>query len=326
MGISGTMQLTNPSAMASSKTQENTGGIFETDDTYTFDVDFSAEGPTYVFTGDFDFVDGGDQSYSFSPGAGFPGSFDLNAADGTFTYTVTAAQVLASGATSHTGTVQGNSTFGGFDVDTLNFNFTLCFAAGTGISTPTGERPIEDLAIGDLVTTAEGRSVPVKWIGRTSIHPMFKPADRLEPVRIRAGAFAPGVPNRDLIVTADHGMVLDGMVITAGALVNGTSVQWVDWRRFGQTIAYYHVETAAHDVILANGAAAETYIDYVARSSFDNHAEYLALYGDEAAISEMPLPRVSSARMVPAHLRDRLSGTATTGPACAAASRSRAIA
>ncbi|WP_417207591.1 Hint domain-containing protein [Antarctobacter sp.] len=309
MGLSGVMQLTNPSVAASSTTQENIGTGNQTDDTYTYDVDFSAIGTTFVFTGDFEFVDGSsDSNYGFTPSASFPGTFNLNAADGTFTYTVTAAQVQASGLNSHSGTVQGSSTFSSFDTDTLNFNFTLCFAAGTGIATPHGERAVEDLAIGDLVTTAEGRSVPVKWIGRTSISPMFKPADRLEPVRIRAGAFAPGVPNRDLTVTADHGMVLDGMVITAGALVNGTSVHWVDWRRFGQTIAYYHVETDAHDVILANGAAAETYIDYVARSSFDNHAEYLALYGDEAAIPEMPLPRISAARMVPAYLRDRLSG------------------
>ncbi|ASP18919.1 Hint domain protein [Antarctobacter heliothermus] len=319
MGASGTMQLTNPSLMASSTTQENVGQPYATDDIYNFDIDFSAIGPTFVFTGDFNFFDGGNGSgYTFIPSGAFPGTFNIHPSDGVFTYTVTAAQVQASGLNSHSGTVSASSSFGSSDVDTLNFNFTLCFAVGTGIATPEGEQAVEDLAIGDLVTTADGRSVPVKWIGRTSIHPMFKPADRLEPVRIRAGAFAPGVPNRDLIVTADHGMVLDGMVITAGALVNGTSVQWVDWRRFGQTIAYYHVETAAHDVILANGAAAETYIDYVARSSFDNHAEYLALYGDEAAISEMPLPRISSARMVPAHLRDRLSGTETTGPACAA--------
>ena len=303
MGSVGSMQLTNPSVAASSTTSEG-----PTDDTYTYDVDFSVVGPTFVFTGDFEFVDGGsDGGYSFTPSGSFPGTFNLNAADGTFTYTVTAAQVQASGFNSHSGTVQGNSTSGGIDTDTLNFSFTLCFAAGTGISTPTGERPVEQLGIGDLVTTADGRSVPVKWIGRTSISPMFKPADRLEPVRIRAGAFAPGVPNRDLIVTADHGMVLDGMVITAGALVNGTSVQWVDWRRYGQTIAYYHIETHAHDAILANGAAAETYIDYVARSSFDNHAEYLALYGVDTAIPEMPLPRISSARLVPVSLRDRLS-------------------
>ncbi|MGP6086821.1 Hint domain-containing protein [Antarctobacter jejuensis] len=313
MGISGVMQLTNPSTAPTSTTQENVGSGVETSDTYTFAVDFNAVGETFVLTGDFEFVDGSaDQGYGFFPAASFPGTFALNTSDGTFTYTVTAAQVSASGGTSHSGNVQGNSTFGSNDLDTLNFNFTLCFAAGTGIATPDGERPVEDLAIGDLVTTSDGASVPVKWIGRTSISPMFKPADRLEPVRIRAGAFGAGVPHRDLIVTADHGMVLDGTVITAGALVNGTTITWVDWRRFGQTIAYYHVETEAHDVILANGAPAETYIDYVARSSFDNHAEYLALYGAETTIAEMPLPRISAARLVPSSVRERLAGRAAS--------------
>jgi hypothetical protein len=45
----------------------------------------------------------------------------------------------------------------------------VCFLAGTLIATPTGEVPVECLNIGDLVLTADGRAVPVKWIGRQTI-------------------------------------------------------------------------------------------------------------------------------------------------------------
>lgn len=193
------------------------------------------------------------------------------------------------------------------DIATLNTSdYTTCFAAGTQIATVGRDRAVEDLQIGDTVTTADGRQVRVKWIGRQTILPRFR-GDRARMVCIRQGALAEGVPNADLTVTADHGMVLDGYVVNASALVNGNGIDWVPLSDLPERFTVYHVETEAHDVILANGAASETYIDYVARSSFDNHAEYLALYGAEFAIPEMPLPRISSARQVPEFLRDRLS-------------------
>ncbi|WP_420325652.1 hypothetical protein [Mameliella sp.] len=71
----------------------------------------------------------------------------------------------------------------------------------------------------------------------------------------------------------------------------------------------YHVETEEHDVILANGAPSETFIDYRDRRAFDNFDEYLDLYGCERIIPEMPAPRISSARLVPQAIKNRLAGT-----------------
>ena len=71
-------------------------------------------------------------------------------------------------------------------------------------------------------------------------------------------------------------------------------------------VTVYHVETLAHDVILANGAAAETFVDVVTRCRFDNFFEYLELYGTERVIPELQVPRISSRRMLPAKLRRRL--------------------
>lgn len=193
------------------------------------------------------------------------------------------------------------------DLATLDTSdFVTCFAAGTGIATALGDRPVEELRIGDRITTADGRQVPVKWIGRQTILTRFR-GDRARLIRIRKGALAEGQPNADLTVTGDHGMVLDGYVVNASALVNGQSITRVPLSALPERFTVYHVETEAHGVILANGAATETYVDYVARSSFDNHDEYLALYGADTDIAELPMPRISSARLLPGHLRARLT-------------------
>ena len=184
----------------------------------------------------------------------------------------------------------------------------VCFAPGTLIATPEGERAVERLHIGDLIRTADGRSVPVKWIGRQTVQTFFA-GERARPVRVAAGALGNGLPHSDLVITADHALILDGLAITAGALVNGTTITLDPLAALPDRVTYYHVETEGHEVILANGAAAETFVDYAGRKVFDNHADYVALYGDARTSVEMPLPRVVTARLVPPSIRARLQGS-----------------
>lgn len=188
----------------------------------------------------------------------------------------------------------------------LEESLPLCFAAGTMIATPQGDRAVETLRMGDMIATADGRSVPVKWIGRQTLHKRFAGV-RACPARVSAGAMGEGLPYRDLVLTADHALVLDGMAINAGALVNGVSITLDPPESLAERVTYYHVETEAHDVILANGVPAETFIDYVARSHFDNYAEYVALFGVPDPIAEMPMLRISAARLVPPSIRARLA-------------------
>nr|WP_239025556.1 Hint domain-containing protein [Roseibacterium persicicum] len=187
--------------------------------------------------------------------------------------------------------------------------YAYCFAPGTFIGTPSGETTVETLHIGDLVTTADGRAVPVKWIGHQTVAKLFA-GERACPVRVAKGALGEGLPHTDLVLTADHALILDGLAINAGALVNGTTITLEPLSAVPDRVTYYHVETEDHDVILANGAAAETFIDYADRRGFDNHAEYIALYGEDRIITEMPLPRISTARLVAPALRKRLAGEA----------------
>ena len=201
------------------------------------------------------------------------------------------------------------------DLDALNTApLAACFLAGTGIATRSGEVPVERLEIGDWITSQNGE-VRVKWIGRQTISTRFGPAERLLPFRIAAGALGDNLPHTDLTVTADHAMLIDGVLCHAGALVNGTTITRVPLAEMGEAFTVYHVETEAHEIILANGAPAETFIDNVSRRVFDNFAEFEALYGDVPEMQELPLPRAMSARQVPVATRARLSNRPETGGA-----------
>ena len=184
--------------------------------------------------------------------------------------------------------------------------FTVCFLAGTRIATPGGGTPVESLAIGDRVLTADGSTAPVRWVGVQTIVSVF--ADRLRcfPIRITAGALGPDMPVRDLLVSPDHALFLDGVLVQAGALANGTTI--VRETAMPERFTYFHVELEDHALILAEGVPAETFLDTVTRRRFDNFAEYAALYGDGgAAIGEMAAPRVKSARQLPQALRGRFA-------------------
>jgi hypothetical protein len=183
---------------------------------------------------------------------------------------------------------------------------TLCFLGGTNIATPSGEIAVETIKIGDLILTADGRTVPVRWVGINTVSTRFADPLRFMPIRIQAGALADNAPTRDLLLSPDHAIFMDGVLVQAGALVNGITItQEVNMpARF----IYYHVETEDHSLILAEGAVAETFIDNVDRMAFENWEEHEALYGNQLELVEMPYPRAKSARQVPMALRDRLAG------------------
>lgn len=187
----------------------------------------------------------------------------------------------------------------------VSTSYTMCFGAGSLIKTPRGEQTVETLKRGDTVFSASGKVLPVLWIGQKVCHHWVN-GDAIQPVRIRAGALGNGCPTRDLVVTGDHGLVLDGVVVNASALVNGWSIIWEPMSNLDDIVIYYHIETENHDIVIANGAAAETFIDAATRCNFDNYDEFLALYGADRKIQEMDIPRVSSRRLLPLALRKKL--------------------
>jgi hypothetical protein len=193
----------------------------------------------------------------------------------------------------------------------------ICFMPGTLIATPAGEVPVETLQRGDVVLTAEGRAAPVMWMGRQTVCRRFADPLRVLPIRIAAGALGEELPRRDLLISPDHALLLDGVLVHAGALVNGITV-----RRetdAPERWTYWHVELADHALVLAEGVPAETFVDNAERLAFDNWAEHQSLYPDGQQLSEMPLPRAKSHRQVPHSLRQRIAGRARSMPALAVA-------
>jgi len=182
-----------------------------------------------------------------------------------------------------------------------------CFLTGTLLMTPKGEVPVELIAAGDRVLSSDGHLRTVKFNFRQTISTRFGPAERLMPVRFAAGSLGEGLPHADLTVTADHGMLVGGVICHAGALVNGATITRVSLAEMGKSYTVFHIETEEHDIILANGAPAETFIDNVSRRSFDNYAEFETLYGDVPEMEELPYPRAMSARQVPGFIRAKLA-------------------
>lgn len=194
-----------------------------------------------------------------------------------------------------------------------------CFMAGTRIATPDGFANVEDLAMGDPVLTADGEVAPVKWLGRQTVSTIFANPNRALPIRIRAGALDENLPVRDLLVSPCHAIFVDGVLVQAGALVNGSSI--VREADVPTNFVYYHIELENHALILAEGVAAETFVDNVDRLAFDNWDEHQRLYPEGHTIQELPYPRAASARQVPGTIVRRLAERVSivAGPLRAAA-------
>jgi len=82
-----------------------------------------------------------------------------------------------------------------------------CFVAGTEVDTPFGPRKVDDLKPGDFVLTRDAGPQAIRWIGATTVTPEGVD-DGLRPVRIRAGALGPGIPDRDLEVSPLHRILI----------------------------------------------------------------------------------------------------------------------
>ncbi|GGJ03800.1 Hint domain-containing protein [Neoroseomonas lacus] len=159
--------------------------------------------------------------------------------------------------------VVGGNPIGPIDV--------ACFAEGTLILTERGEVPVEQLRVGDLAMTMHGGTAPLRpilWIGHTRLdiarHP--DPA-KAAPIVVSAGALGNGMPRRDLRLSPEHALFLDGLLVPVNLLVNGTTIVQEAWC---QTVTYWHVELPTHGLLVSEGVVSESYFDDGNRQLFDN--------------------------------------------------------
>lgn len=183
----------------------------------------------------------------------------------------TTLSVVENGTTVHLKLTASNTgeTFN-LTSDTVNGGTDVtiaCFAAGTRIATENGEVPVESLRPGDRVRCVSGDIAPVVWMGHRHIVCERHPSpDLVWPVCVATDAFGIGKPARDLYLSPDHAVYVSGALVAVRLLMNGTTIRQVE----RPEITYYHVELARHDVLLAEGLPAETYLDTGNRVMFEN--------------------------------------------------------
>ena len=170
-----------------------------------------------------------------------------------------------------------------------------CYTAGTRILTATGERMVESLMPGDIVLTlsdGELGAQPVKWIGHRRIDLTAHPRpETVAPIRIQRGAFADAMPHSDLLVSPDHAIFVDGKLICARQLVNGTTIRQV---RDRTSVEYFHVELDAHAILLAEGLPTESYLNTGNHGFFANSGAPLVLHPDLTDETDYPTREAGS--------------------------------
>lgn len=162
--------------------------------------------------------------------------------------------------------------------------YDKCFLKGTMIRTPGGERAVEDIKVGDHVSTlVDGEVVQreVIWVGRRSatVRDWMTDDEAGYPVRIRKGALGDNVPYKDLLVTPEHAIYLDGGFVPARMLVNGRSILY-DHKQ--THFDYFHIETDIHSILWSDGALSESYLDTGDRTAFSQDGQVVRLLNAKA--------------------------------------------
>ncbi|WP_237763524.1 Hint domain-containing protein [Falsirhodobacter sp. alg1] len=144
---------------------------------------------------------------------------------------------------------------------------TYCFAGGTQILTSDGLRPVQDLKIGDMVNTADHGPQPIRWIGSRKVNTTELLAfPNLQPIRIRAGALGLNTPATDLVVSPQHRILVrsaiaERMFGTSEVLIAANkllAIDGIDIVNDTSPVEYFHILFDKHQVVFANGAAAES--------------------------------------------------------------------
>jgi len=153
-------------------------------------------------------------------------------------------------------------------VSAVTIEDSMCLTTGTRIATARGEVAVEHLAVGMSVCTAGGGTARVRWIGHRTIdcRHLVRP-ERVWPVRVAAGAFGPRQPCRDLVLSPDHAVFGEDVLVPVKYLLNGSTVR----REPRDTVTYWHIELDRHDLLLAEGLTVESYLDTGTGGSFSGH-------------------------------------------------------
>lgn len=143
----------------------------------------------------------------------------------------------------------------------------ICFTPGTGIATMQGDCKVEDLRVGDRVFTRDNGAQEICWIGRKKISlGAGSLSQNLQPILLRKGALGYGLPDRDILVSPNHRVLLTNkeaqlyfgeteVLVAAKHLLGMPGVEhWIT-----STIEYVHFLCERHEIVLSNGAWTESF-------------------------------------------------------------------
>lgn len=153
-------------------------------------------------------------------------------------------------------------TFTGMTGDRQTGNFLPCYTPGALIATTKGLIAVEDLELGDKVITLDSGFQPVRWIGKAT----RRAEGALVPIRIKAGALGQGLPDRDLVVSPQHRMLLRSRIVErmmgcAEVLIPAKKLlglPGIDYAHDYEDVTYIHFLCDRHEIIFAEGAPTET--------------------------------------------------------------------
>lgn len=212
----------------------------------------------YVYGGVGDAVDGGEGGDDYD-------TLDLTA------YGHPATNVIYDTSNPENGTVEFLDANGDV-VDTMTFTniekVIACFTPGTMILTDRGEVAVQDLAEGDAVLTRDNGFQTIRWVGRRDLSGADLAADaRFNPVRIAKGALGNGLPERDVMVSPQHRMLVTGpraellfaeheVLVAACHMVGMVGVERVQPH---EGVSYLHILFDQHEIVRADGAWSESF-------------------------------------------------------------------
>ena len=143
----------------------------------------------------------------------------------------------------------------------------VCFTAGTSILAEGGYCLIEDLDVGDLVSTLDRGLQPIRWIESSALpRERLRDVPSMRPVRIKAGSLGKGQPERDLLVSQQHRILVSGPKVellfgVPEALVAAKHLcGWpgIKIETSDQPVTYFHILLDHHEILTAEGALAES--------------------------------------------------------------------
>ena len=189
-----------------------------------------------------------------------------------------------------------------YQIDNVTTNYVYCLLEGTLIPTEHGEIPVEKLTSGDKILDSNGNLVEVRWVGVQTFSPPFI-GKEIWPVKISKGALGESTPNEDLYVSQDHAIFIQGLLICANALVNGTTITLV--KPSTSFIKYFGLDLGpatihpVHNLLVGSLGA-------VPRENFNNYQEWLDS-GHELIDEPLMFPRVKSTTQLPEQVKRGIS-------------------